>query len=284
MFGRRRREDEPRTEAPATEVEGAEVEGAEVEGAEVEGADGHPATEATVGTAASDTASESAPFDRAEGPFDVSEAAADVDGMQRIDMGGLLVAPVEGMELRAEVDQQSGAVTNIVLVVGQSALQLQAFAAPRSSGIWDEVRGEILEGVQAQGGGGEEADGPFGRELHAQVPVVLPDGTQALQPVRFLGVDGPRWFLRGVLSGEAVLGGAPAAQLEQVFRATVVVRGDEAMPPREPIPLRLPAQAAAASEEAADEAALGDDVETQGPRSADDLNPFERGPEITEIR
>jgi hypothetical protein len=278
VFGRRRREDEPRSEAPATDVEGAEV-----EGADAVGHDDEPATVAAVETTTSDALSETTPFDRADGPFDVSETAADVDGVQRIDMGGLLVAPVEGMELRAEVDQQSGAVTNIVLVVGQSALQLQAFAAPRSSGIWDEVRGEILEGVQAQGGGGEEADGPFGRELHAQVPVVLPDGTQALQPVRFLGIDGPRWFLRGVLSGEAVLGGAPAAQLEQVFRATVVVRGDEAMPPREPIPLRLPAQAAPAGEDAADEAAAGDD-EAQGPRSADDLNPFERGPEITEIR
>ncbi|HEU4674559.1 MAG TPA: DUF3710 domain-containing protein, partial [Motilibacteraceae bacterium] len=75
----------------------------------------------------------------------------------------------------------------------------------------------------------------------------------------------------------------PAAQLERVFRATVVVRGDEAMPPREPIPLRLPAQAAPAAEDAEDETATGED-EAQGPRSADDLNPFERGPEITEIR
>lgn len=281
MFGRRRREDEPKTDSAASQSEASDATAAEVE-ADALGQDDVDAEARMAAADSSDAVSEGVRYDRSAGPFDVAESAADLDGVQRIDMGGLLVAPVEGMELRAEVDQQSGAVTNIVLVVGQSALQLQAFAAPRSSGIWDEVRGEILEGVRAQGGGGEQADGPFGRELHAQVPVALPDGTQALQPVRFLGVDGPRWFLRGVLSGEAVLGGAPAQQLEQVFRATVVVRGDTAMPPREPIPLRLPAQAAAEEGPVTgEEEAAG---EPDGPRSADDLNPFERGPEITEIR
>ncbi|MDQ1556274.1 MAG: hypothetical protein QOI02_1276, partial [Actinomycetota bacterium] len=61
---------------------------------------------------------------------------------------------------------------------------------------------------------------------------------------RFVGVDGPRWFLRGVISGEGALNNAEAAaQIEEVFRSVVVVRGNTPMPPRDLIPLQLPATA-----------------------------------------
>ncbi len=65
-----------------------------------------------------------------------------------------------------------------------------------------------------------------------------------------------------------------------MVRSCVVVRGDEAMPPREVLPLTLPQQASATDEDGEvpqDEA----DPETRHP---DDLKPFERGPEITEVR
>ena len=47
---------------------------------------------------------------------------------------------------------------------------------------------EIAESLTSSGGSAEEADGPFGRELRARIPV--PDSAGALQPARFLGVDG----------------------------------------------------------------------------------------------
>jgi hypothetical protein len=60
--------------------------------------------------------------------------------------------------------------------------------------------------------------------------------------VRFVGVEGPRWFLRGLFLGLAAEpGGSP--EVEQVFRDIVVVRGAEAMPPGEALPMRLPTQA-----------------------------------------
>ena len=61
---------------------------------------------------------------------------------------------------------------------------------------------------------------------------------------RFLGVDGPRWFLRGMLSGPAASTPEEAAALEQAFRSVVVVRGSAPMPVREQLPLTLPPQAA----------------------------------------
>jgi len=62
---------------------------------------------------------------------------------------------------------------------------------------------------------------------------------------RFIGVDGPRWFLRGMISGPAAESAEAAAPLEEIFRGIVVVRGTEPMPVREQLPLVLPPQAAA---------------------------------------
>jgi hypothetical protein len=108
-------------------------------------------------------------------------------------------------------------------------------------------------------------------------------------PVRFVGVDGPRWFLRAVLSGQAAVDESAASTLLDVVKATVVVRGDEAMAPRELLSLKLPDQPDPADMSAEDRAADGSDGDSddgspgQGAPARDDLKPFERGPEITEI-
>ena len=120
-------------------------------------------------------------------------------GEGRVDLGGLFVPGVEGMELRVEV--AGDAIVAATVVLQDSAVQLQAFAAPKREGIWGEVREEIASGITQQGGVIDEVEGPLGWELRAQVPVQLPDGTDGVQVVRFVGVDGPRWFLRGVISG-----------------------------------------------------------------------------------
>src|SRR5688572_20320131 len=79
------------------------------------------------------------------------------------------------------------------------------------------------------------------------------------RPTRFLGVDGPRWFLRGMISGPAAEDAEAAQQLEAAFRQIVVARGTEPMPVREQLPLTLPAQAAAqlARQQAAGQPAPG---------------------------
>jgi hypothetical protein len=167
----------------------------------------------------------------------------------RIDLGGLFVPGVEGMELRLEVAGEDIVAATVVL--RGSAIQLQAFAAPKSEGIWDEVRSEIATGIRAQGGVVDEVTGRLGRELRAQVPVQLPDGREGVQVVRFVGADGPRWFLRGVISGQAAVQPAAAAPLEAVFRDTVVVRDQRAMAPRTPLTLTMPSWAEAVSEDPA---------------------------------
>lgn len=210
---------------------------------------------------------------RDSGPWDVADLDEPQEG--RVDLGGLLVPAIQGMEIRLEVSEQQQ-VMAITLVLGQSAIQLQAFAAPRTEGIWTDVCDEIAVEITKQGGIVDKGVGPFGPELRARVPVRLPDGGQGMQVLRFLGADGPRWFLRGLVSGQAAVQQEAAAAVEHVFRETAVVRGTEAMAPRDPIPLKFPPQARPAEEPPKPD-------EPSSPYRGD-LNPFERGPEITEVR
>ena len=221
--------------------------------------------------------SASAPVDRSNGPWDVTE----VDGRDgRLDLGALWMRGLPDMELRLEVDQQTQVVNAATAVIGDSALQLQAFAAPRTAGLWDDIRSEIGVAVEQQGGTVEEHTGDLGAQLRTRMPSAGPDGRTVFAPATFVGVDGPRWFLRGVLSGRAAIDEAAAAPLLDVFRAAVVVRGTEPMAPRELLPLSLPRDVDGGAPSAQDAAEGDDDQADEGTT----LNPFERGPEITEVR
>ena len=99
---------------------------------------------------------------------------------------------------------------------------------PAPTGIWDEIRAEIAESVTQQGGSADDLPGPFGRELLARLPVRTPEGRTGHRPARFIGADGPRWFVRGVLTGRAAVDPAAATALEQLFAGIVVVRGTDA--------------------------------------------------------
>ena len=178
------------------------------------------------------------------GPFDVSEIE-NQDGY--VDLGALLIAPREGLQLRLEVEEATQRVVAVTMDLDGSSLQLQAFAAPRSEGLWDEIREQIGQSVGSQGGQVEEIQGPFGTELVAKLPAGGADGSQGYRVARFIGVDGPRWFLRGVLGGDAALDRDAAAALEDLFRQIVVVRGESPMPPRDLLQLRLPKDSNAAA-------------------------------------
>lgn len=179
----------------------------------------------------------SAPEDRAErGPFDASEANP---VRPYIDIGGIKVLPREGLNLRLEVEEKSQRIVAVGLDYANSTLQVQPFAAPRSTGLWHETREQIRAQVASQGGRVEERDGPLGPELLAEVPVAAEAGA-GKRIARFVGVDGPRWFLRGVIGGEGASSPEAAEKVEDLFRSIVVVRGDAPMPPRDLIPLSMP--------------------------------------------
>lgn len=180
-----------------------------------------------------------APADRdSAGPFDESEANP---VRPYIDLGGIKVLPREGLNLRLEVEEQTKRIVAVGLDYADSTLQVQPFAAPRTAGLWTETREQIRQQVRQQGGRVEEREGPLGPELLAEVPVVAGTDGTGKRLARFVGVDGPRWFLRGVIGGAATSDTDAAAKVEDLFRSIVVVRGSAPMPPRDLIPLKMPA-------------------------------------------
>lgn len=204
----------------------------------------------------------SRPSHLSPGPYDEADAPQE----ERIDLGGLQIPLLKGLELRMEMDQRSRAVTGANLVLDGSSLQLQAFAAPKSRGLWDEVRVSLRDSVTSQGGTAETRQGPFGTELIARLPLKRADGRTGYRPTRFIGVDGPRWFVRAILSGPALSDPEQSRRFERLLSRVVVVRGSEAMAPQELIPLALPGQRSGVPH-----------------RTGDPLDPLARGPEITEI-
>ncbi|CAN7309421.1 MULTISPECIES: DUF3710 domain-containing protein [Microbacterium] len=185
-----------------------------------------------------ETPSKSAPLNRAtDGPFDDSEANP---VRPYIDLGGIKILPREGLNLRLEVEEQSKRIVAVGLDYADSSLQVQPFAAPRTGGLWDETRVQLRDQVKAQGGRVEEREGPLGKELLAEVPATAAEGS-GLRLARFIGIDGPRWFLRGVIGGAGASDPEAAEKVEDLFRSIVVVRGGSPMPPRDLIPLKMPA-------------------------------------------
>jgi hypothetical protein len=175
-----------------------------------------------------------------DGPWDSEEID---DGVERVDVGSLLVAPREGAEVRLQVDEQTGEVQSVMLAGEDGALELRAFAAPRNGDLWAEVRPQIASDVAQHGGTATERDGRWGVELVCQMQVVMPDGTSAMQPSRIVGINGARWLLRATFLGQPAVDPGTAQEWEDALAAVVVHRGTHAMPVGDALPLVLPGDA-----------------------------------------
>jgi hypothetical protein len=170
------------------------------------------------------------------GPWDSAEVPD--DGRGRIDLGSLRLAPMNGVELRIQVNDATQEVQSVLLAGPDGGLELRAFAAPRHGDLWSEIRPQLIEDVQRRGGTVQEQDGTFGTEIVCQLTVQDPEGRQVQQDSRIVGVNGDRWFLRATFLG------APAREASEHWDAlladVVVHRGEGAMPPGDALPVRLP--------------------------------------------
>ncbi|GAB3293773.1 DUF3710 domain-containing protein [Pseudoclavibacter terrae] len=204
-----------------------------------------------------DDEAKSAPIDReTRGPFDISEASP---AKRYVDLGALRIPAREGLGLRLEVEEKTKRLVAVALDYKESTMQIQAFAAPRSTGLWHSIMAQLAEQVRKQGGTAEEVDGILGPVLDTKIPVVVKGAASSqTRSARFFGVDGPRWFLRGVLTGKALRDEATRVELVELFRSVVVVRGDAPLPPRELLTLVVPkAMADPTSKTATEDAASG---------------------------
>jgi len=248
MIFRRRRKDD---EVPADEVDEStesetadpDEESAAENSAEAEAAEGEAADAATVEL---DVDALDSRDWRGAGPWDLTEVDLDIEplpGRARIDLGSMIITGFGGAELRLQVAEETQQIVSAMLIKGDSALELGAYAAPRSGGLWPELREEIIEAATEAGGSAALVEGPFGVELRRLLPVTTPDGEQGYQPSRMWVVEGPRWLLRGILYGQAALEehlDPPVADLLTAFREVVVRRGEEAKSPGDLLPLVIP--------------------------------------------
>lgn len=181
---------------------------------------------------------------RADGPFDLDEVDLDADEVDRLDLGALVVTPIPGSELRLQMAEPKKQIVSALMVSGDSAMEMSVFAAPRTPGLWSEIRGDIIARTEAEGGTAECVEGPFGTELRRSARVKLPDGKLATQPTRTWVAEGPRWLLRGVLYGKAAMSTEHDDDLVgpffDAFSDLVVRRGEEPRPSGDVLALEVP--------------------------------------------
>lgn len=221
------------------------------------------------------------------GPWDVDdEDVPDYDDY--LDLGSYYLPFLQGIELRVKTNRATQQVLGSTITYGSSSLEIEAFAAPKTMGLWDDVRADLIEANKAA----SEVDGVFGTEL--SLPVVVKGGRKVL--TRIVGVDGPRWMLRGIFSGKAATDPEhdETKALNEFFANIVVERGDDPLAPRDLIPMHPPV--APAERKAAKEAAEqeGNDEKTdipgkpKGPFDSDHQvevkTTLSRGPMFSEVR
>ena len=176
---------------------------------------------------------------RAElGPLDVSE----VGSLENIiDFGAIKLPNVNrNLAIKVELEEDTRRLVALTLQTEKSMLQISLFSAPKSSTVWQEVLELLTTSLESQNAQVTPVVGSFGRELMVAMQVPDGEGGSALQQIRFIGVDGPRWLLRGSITGEALSNLTEQAEVERIFRSIVVDRGAEALPPRELVPLTMP--------------------------------------------
>lgn len=214
--------------------------------------------------------------ERAAGPYDSTEVGDDdpLRAISRLDLGSVSLPLPAGGQVQVEMTPE-GTVSGVHLGTPHGRITVVVFAAPRSSGQWREVAGELTESLRNDRAEVAVETGPWGRELVAKAPAA---------ELRFIGVDGPRWMIRCVTAGPA---GANAATSEltkaarQVLAGTIVNRGSDPLPIRSPLPITLPqqlqqqlaaAQQQQAAQLAAQQAAQQQAAPPAAPGTADDSN------------
>ena len=248
-------------------------------------ADAAQQTPGTAGDTSPEARESTATDPRANGPWDESEVPGERGDY--LNMGALLVKPRSSVDVRMEVDQQTRVPRAVHLDFRDGSVQLQVFTAPKSSGLWDEVRAELVAALRRDGGEPTVSEGPLGLQVNARFPGTTSDGRQGYRLARFVGIDGPRWFLRAVFTGGAAMPGTTSEVLDDAVRDLVVVRGQDPHPPRDLLAFTMPDDAtlrrtdAPRAEPAPAEGgqSTGGDAAASGPA----VQAPRRGPEITEI-
>lgn len=173
------------------------------------------------------------------GPYDYDEVADLLDAVseQRLDLGSVLLPVPPGGQLQVEMTPE-GQPQAVHLATEHGRITVAAYAAPKTSGQWRLVAADLADSLRKDGARVSVENGPWGRELLA-----LTEGAD----LRFIGVDGYRWMVRLVAAGPsgAANDGSPLVKAARaILSETVVRRGEDPLPVRDPLPVVLPQQLA----------------------------------------
>ncbi|MFI6998162.1 DUF3710 domain-containing protein [Nocardia sp. NPDC050175] len=173
------------------------------------------------------------------GPYDFTEVSDLLEKVtdQRLDLGSVILPVPQGGQLQVEMTPD-GMPQAVHLATEHGRLTVSAYAAPKSAGQWRTVAADLADSLRNDGARVAVETGPWGRELLA-----ITEGAD----LRFIGVDGPRWMVRLVAAGPsgASNDGSPlVAAARAILRETVIRRGDDPLPVREPLPVVLPQELA----------------------------------------
>ena len=175
--------------------------------------------------------------EKERGPFDSSDMPNDGT---RLDLGSLRIPSAPELEVRVELDPENHQPQSLSLILPHSIVSVQAFASAKYEDTWPSVRDDVVAELTKHGINTDVRLGVFGTEIHTVMPSQEIDGETIITPVRFLGFDGDRWFLRVVVSGAGAIDEAAALEVDDLIADIVVHRGHAAMSPGEPLPLTLP--------------------------------------------
>lgn len=157
-----------------------------------------------------------------------------------LDLGALKVPMLEGLEISMNIDQETMRGVSVALVYGSSMADVQVFARAKDELLWPPTRDGLVAGLSEQGVASEVVIGRFGSEVQCTMPTTDFAGNNILQSVRFLGIDGDRWFMRVAISGAATIDATEMDQFDALIAGLEVVRGDDAMSPGEPLEFVAP--------------------------------------------
>lgn len=172
------------------------------------------------------------------GPLDSSVV---IDTSKMLDLGSLLLPNVPGLEVHLDLDVRTGNGKSVSLHLDMSIAEVQVFAAATNEDLWGEMRDAIAARLREQQVDCQVVEGRFGTEVQTVMPTVDLDGNAHVQPVRFVGIRGTRWFMRVVISGDGALSAAPKSiEIDDLIGQLVVNRGTDPQAPGERLLLRVP--------------------------------------------
>lgn len=206
------------------------------------------------------------------GPYDISDP--DVPEGKYLDLGALKILGKPGLSMRLTPSPDAKNVLDLAFNYGSSSLQLTLLASPRRVKFWQELKEDILSSQK----GSRQEEGTFGEEVYFTTKVR--EGVEI--PTRIVGVDGPRWMLRGIFAGPAAEGGEEKDFLDDFFSTVVADRGTEPLAPGDPVPLIFPPELLPQNMEKAEGKNGPEMVDVTTKQSVQET--LERGPMFTEIR